>query len=106
MTDRSSTAAVVTKGTCDPARRRRRPQIAQADAAAFWADNGYEPGPIPQIRPTPDPGALSRSLGGPPLAPAVAQHHIGAVYEEAVRAATALAAANGLVTEGVTGDEA
>jgi hypothetical protein len=31
------------------------------------------------------------------LAPAVSQHHLDAVYEEAVRAAIALAAANGLV---------
>jgi hypothetical protein len=29
----------------------------------------------------------------------VSQHHLDAVYEEAVRAATALAAANGLVAE-------
>ena len=81
-------------------RRRRRSQNQQAKAAAFWNDNGYEPGPIPQIRPTSDPGALPRSLGDPPLAPAVSQHHLDAVYEEAVRAATALAAANGLVAEG------
>ena len=87
------------------ARRRPGPESAQADAAAFWADNGYEPGPVSQIRPTPDPGALSRSLGNPPLAPAVSQHHLDAVYEEAVRAATALAAANGLVTEDLTSEE-
>ena len=80
------------------------PRESTGDVAAFWADNGYEPGPIPQIRPTPDPGALPRSLGNPPLAPAVSQHHLDAVYEEAVRAATALAAANGLVTEGVTSE--
>jgi hypothetical protein len=80
-------------------RRRRRPQNPQSKTAAFWSDNGYEPGPIPQIRPTSDPGALPRSLGDPPLAPAVSQHHLDAVYEEAVRAATALAAANGLVAE-------
>lgn len=34
------------------------------------------------------------------------RHHLDAVYEEAVRAATALAAANGLVTEDVTSEEA
>jgi hypothetical protein len=51
------------------------------------------------IRPTPDPGVLLRSLGPPPLAldPAAAERHLTAVYEEAVRAATALAAANGLL---------
>jgi hypothetical protein len=78
-------------------RRRRRPHTSASKGAAFWADNGYEPGPSPQIRPSSDPGALPRSLGDPPLAPAVSQHHLDAVYEEAVRAATALAAANGLV---------
>jgi hypothetical protein len=38
-------------------------------------------------------------LGNPPLAvsPATARRHLDAVYEEAVRAATALAAANGLL---------
>jgi hypothetical protein len=82
-------------------RRRRRQQQQnqgpQSKAAPFWSDNGYEPGPSPKIRPTSEPGALPRSLGDPPLAPAVTQHHLDAVYEEAVKAATALAAANGLV---------
>lgn len=52
-----------------------------------------------RIRPTPDPGALPRSLGDPPLQvrPGLAEAHLAAVYEEAVRAATALAAANGLL---------
>jgi len=42
-----------------------------------------------------------RSLGPAPLAldPAVVERHLTAVYEEAVRAATALAAANGLLAE-------
>ena len=44
---------------------------------------------------------LVRSLGPPPLAmdPAVAVRHLTAVYEEAVRTATALAAANGLLAD-------
>jgi hypothetical protein len=78
-------------------RRRRRSNQAQSQVDAFWADNGYQPGAAGRITPTSDPGALPRSLGEPPLAPAVALHHLDAVYEEAVRAATALAAANGLV---------
>ncbi len=51
------------------------------------------------IRPTSDPGAIPRSLGDPPLPtrPGVAGAHLAAVYEEAVRAATALAAVNGLL---------
>ncbi len=79
------------------ARRRRRSQSPPSKAQAFWASNRYEPSPSPQITPTSDPGSLPRSLGDPPLAPAVSQHHLDAVYEEAVRAAVALAAANGLV---------
>jgi hypothetical protein len=53
------------------------------------------------MRPTPDPGAVARSLGNPPLAvgAATARRHLDAVYEEAVRAATALAAANGLLDD-------
>lgn len=51
------------------------------------------------IRPNPEPGSLPRSLGDPPLAvrPGLAEAHLVAVYEEAVRAATALAAVNGLL---------
>src|ERR1700716_3396069 len=53
------------------------------------------------LTPTPDPAAIPRSLGDPPLAAnrAAAQHHLAMVYEEAVRAATALAAANGLLAD-------
>lgn len=86
-------------------RRRRRSQNPPSKSQAFWADNGYEPSPSPQIRPTSDPGALPRSLGDPPLAPAVSQHHLDAVYEEAVRAAIALAAANRLVAPDADRDE-
>ncbi|MGH9227452.1 MAG: hypothetical protein ACRD07_01770 [Acidimicrobiales bacterium] len=87
-------------------RRRRRSQNAPSKTQAFWADNGYQPSPTPQIGPTSDPGALPRSLGDPPLAPAVSQHHLDAVYEEAVRAAIALAAANGLVAADAAAGEA
>jgi hypothetical protein len=54
---------------------------------------------VQRIRPTSDPAAVVRSLGAPPFAidAAVAERHLTAVYEEAVRAATALAAANGLL---------
>jgi hypothetical protein len=86
-------------------RRRRRSQNPPSKSQAFWADNGYEPSPSSQIRPTSDPGALPRSLGDPPLAPAVSQHHLDAVYEEAVRAAIALAAANRLVAPDADGEE-
>jgi hypothetical protein len=60
---------------------------------------GPEAGAVQLIRPTTDPAAVVRSLGPTPLAidAAVAERHLTAVYEEAVRAATALAAANGLL---------
>ena len=62
-----------------------------------------EPGargvPVEPVRMPADPTALLRSLGEPPLGPnpAAAQHHLAVVYDEAVRAAIALAAANGLL---------
>ena len=93
--------------------KRRRPAAARRIAEQrFWGrtpgsaseddgDNaaaGPPDGPVP-IRPTTDPAALVRSLGGPPLAldSGLIDRHLTAVYEEAVRAATALAAANGLL---------
>jgi hypothetical protein len=80
--------------------KRRRPAATRRLAEQrFWGAN-YEPAAQgTSIRPTPDPGVLVRSLGAPPLAidPNVAQRHLTAVYEEAVRAATALAAANGVL---------
>jgi hypothetical protein len=67
----------------------------------FWGRlDDDRPAPEP-IRPTPEPAALPRSLGNPPLSPGSAAAHLGVVYEEAVRAATALAAANGLLAEDV-----
>ena len=80
-------------------RRRRRPV---PPGEAFWGRGDEQPAPVRPIRPTSDPAALPRSLGDPPLAqrPEAAQHHLAVVYEEAVRAATALAAANGLLDDG------
>jgi len=61
--------------------------------------------PVPQladpqpIRPAPDPTALVRSLGDPPLPGqgAVAQHYLSAVLEESRKLATALAASADLL---------
>jgi hypothetical protein len=92
-------------------RRRRRPSNnnnansgngnaggGSSPSAAFWATAGEPAGPAEPIRPTSDPAALPRSLGDPPLTPeAAAQQALAVVYEEAVRAATALAAVNGLL---------
>jgi len=72
-------------------------QRRQGDSAArFWGDPAVKRTDPSPIRPTPDPAALVKSLGNPPLSP-TASHQLAVVYEEAVRAATALAAANGLL---------
>jgi hypothetical protein len=75
--------------------RQRRP-----GGADFWGRPSAEPS-AGRIKPTPDPGALPRSLGDPPIGhdPTVAAGHLAVIYEEAVRAATALAAANGLLDD-------
>ncbi|HET9076135.1 MAG TPA: hypothetical protein VFN68_04320 [Acidimicrobiales bacterium] len=82
--------------------KRRRPAASRRLAEQRFWGTGYEPAPVTtSIRPTPEPGVLVRSLGAPPLSfdPNVSLRHLTAVYEEAVRAATALAAANGLLAE-------
>ncbi len=88
--------------------KRRRPAASKRLAEQrFWGIS-YEAAPVTtSIRPTPDPGALVRSLGAPPLAmdANLAIRHLSAVYEEAVRAATALAAANGLLANGDEEDD-
>jgi hypothetical protein len=82
--------------------KRRRPAASRRLAEQkFWGTT-YQPAEATtSIRPTTDPGVLVRSLGAPSLSidPAVSVRHLTAVYEEAVRAATALAAANGLLAE-------
>jgi hypothetical protein len=73
-----------------------------ADTARATSSNGASGSTAGErIRPTTDPAAVVRSLGPPPFAidGSVAERHLAAVYEEAVRAATALAAANGLLAE-------
>ena len=67
----------------------------------FWGKAAEGPPSDRKVRPTIDPGAVVRSLGDPPLGPnpGTAAHQLTAIYEEAVRAATALAAANGLLED-------
>ncbi|MGH9281794.1 MAG: hypothetical protein ACRD0S_02535 [Acidimicrobiales bacterium] len=86
-------------------RRRNRKQGPPVDG--FWGRREagtVHPAPIV---PTRDPAAIPLSLGDPPLSTnaAAAQHHLSVVYEEAVKAATALAAANGLLDLGAEDDE-
>jgi len=73
----------------------------RSGGADFWGRPSEGPPSDRKVRPTVDPGAVVRSLGDPPLGPnpATAAHHLTAIYEEAVRAATALAAANGLLED-------
>lgn len=81
--------------------KRRRPAASRRLAEQrFWGRTDAAPPPV-KIRPTGDPAAMVRSLGGPPLPldSALVERHLTAVYEEAVRAATALAAANGLLED-------
>ena len=88
-------------------RRRGKPAGADDAVSEFWGiDSDQEPAPA--IQPTTDPGALPRSLGAPPLSArsGVALASLTTVYEEAVRTATALAAANGLLSAPGVGDEA
>jgi hypothetical protein len=75
--------------------------------ADFWGRPGGEP-VAKSIRPTPDPAAVPRSLGDPPIGhnPATAAGSLAVIYEEAVRAATALAAANGLLADDESDDDA
>jgi hypothetical protein len=80
--------------------KRRRPAATRRLAEQRFWGTSYEPAPVnTSITPSRDPGVLVRSLGAPPLAVdgGTAVGHLTAVYEEAVRAATALAAANGLL---------
>ena len=80
------------------AKTRRKGGRAPVDA--IWSDGGYTPTEAEQIRPTSVPSAIPRSLGDPPLTEdTAAEHHLAAVYEEAVRTATALAAVNGLLPD-------
>ncbi|MGH9154154.1 MAG: hypothetical protein ACRD03_17620 [Acidimicrobiales bacterium] len=85
--------------------RRRRGRRQGPPPDAFWGRADDRP-PPPPVLPTRDPAAIPRSLGDPPLSakPGQAQHHLSVVYEEAVKAATALAAANGLLDTGAAGE--
>jgi len=83
--------------------KRRRPAAQRKLAEArFWGSAPDGPPLVGEIRPTPDPAVVIRSLGAAPLAldPGMVDRHLTAVYEEIVRAASALAAANGLLADG------
>jgi hypothetical protein len=81
-------------------RSRRRRGGQKAKRADLWR-------PVPQLAepapivPAPEPSALLRSLGDPPLQGqgAVAEHYLAAVAERAAGLATALAVAAGLLAD-------
>lgn len=77
-------------------KRRRKPK---GTSRRFWGDNGPEPVTDAPLRVTPDPTAVVRSLGIPPLPGQEHAHkwYFEAVYERAVRMAAALAAAGDLI---------
>ena len=78
-------------------RNTRRRHVALGPS--FWGQPTDDAAPAGGIRPTNAPDAVVQSLGTPPLAhnDYDTRRHLRAVCEEAVRAATALAAANGLL---------
>ncbi len=88
-------------------RRRTKPAGSNDAVTDFWGADDDAEEAAAAIQPTSDPGALPRSLGAPPLSArsGVALASLTTVYEEAVRTATALAAANGLLaSDGGRGD--
>jgi len=88
-------------------RRRGKPAGVSDAVTDFWGADDEGAMPAPSIQPTSDPGAVPRSLGAPPLSSrsGVALASLTTVYEEAVRTATALAAANGLLASGPAGED-
>jgi hypothetical protein len=88
----------------DPAAKRRaggskRKRKPKGTSRKFWGDARPQPEPGTPLRITPDPTAVVRSLGIPPLP---GQEHASglyfqAVYERAVGLAAALAAAGDLI---------
>ena len=80
----------------------------RSDARPFWTSPPIDDDPIEiePIRPVPDPGAMVRSLGPPPLfgGGGNAEHYFAAVYDRAAMLAGALAAASGLLDLGTESD--
>lgn len=70
----------------------------------FWGEDVPAPA-APRIAPTTAPTALVASLGAPPLPGGSAgDGALAAVYDEAVKVATALAAATGLLADAADPD--
>lgn len=87
-------------------RGRRRGQNRAPKAIDLWRPVPQLPDPEP-IVPAPEPAAVMRSLGDPPLPGqgAVAGHYLAAVVERAAGMATALAAAAGVLGDHAGDDD-
>ncbi len=79
--------------------RKRRNRSTTKQVAEFWGDADALPEPRDEIRITPDPAAVVRSLGRLPLPgqEQAAEAYLEAVYGRAVGLAGALAAAGELI---------
>ncbi len=82
-------------------RRRKGPKKVVVKPEDFWGDPSTLPAGDVHARITPDPAAVVRSLGRPPLSGHynVAEHYFTAVYERSVNLASALAAAGDLLDD-------
>jgi hypothetical protein len=88
--------------------RQRRPQgrhpkkEKRPPARQFWGQPMAPPAPVAELAAAPDPTAMVRSLGPPPLGShsGIAGHYFEAVYEKAAALAGALATASGMLDVG------
>jgi hypothetical protein len=80
-------------------RRRKTSRKKSIKPQDFWGEVDQLPSSDTHVRITPDPAAVVRSLGRPPLSGQynVAEHYFTAVYDRAVTLASALAAAGDLL---------
>ena len=86
----------------EPQKRRskkRRSNRNRNSPKNFWGDVEKLPVAEDKIRITPEPDALARSLGRPPIpgSEVIAEHYFAAVYDRAVALAGVLAAAGGMI---------
>lgn len=91
--------AAKSQGRRQPNRRRKNRKKKAVDPSVFWGDPDALPPADTMVRITPDPAAVVRSLGRPPLSGQynVAEHYFTAVYDRSVALASALAAAGDLL---------
>ena len=97
MSNNNSTSAPRRNNNKQQARRNDRPP-AEPTPAEFWRIPPKAALPAP-IRPAPDPTALLRSLGRPPLDHTGADRYLGTVAQRAAGLATALAVAADILAE-------